>query len=349
MNMTKIALALTIVGTATFSSLPADASPILLVKSIRAIDVAKHTVTLPVHKGTAGGKTVWYILTDTSDAAQAAKQGLVFAPLLANTGVAMNVAAHGGVWNFPFAPNFSPDRTFTPGQAGFPPKAAAPGATAPAGYSPFVKVAGSPAIYNAPIVATGDGSFDVTTHRNTSDRVLALDPKAGTVTLLLADGFAEGKRVFYISTEASDPGAATLERATYAPGIGKANASARLKIVVIVNGEDQGLAFAALKGNLNANATAANSATLRTSGNVLGGLPSATATGGIYDPLWNVEIGAWTAAAVGAKKNVLFTSASAVAKAVEAKSLTGPGGVTFGPPGFAVNCPVLAIGDDVTK
>lgn len=347
MNFTKIVFALTMAVAATIVSRPAVAAPVLLAKSIRAIDIVKHTVTLPVHKGNANGRTVWYILTDASDATQAQKQGLVFAPLLAGTGVAMNVSARGGVWSFPFAPDFSPERTFTPGRTGFPPKAAAPGANAPAGYSPFVKVAGSPGIYNAPILATGDGPFDVATHRNTADRVLALDPKSGTVTLLLADGYAEGKHVFYISTEASDPGAATIERATYAPRIGKSSASARLKIIVIVNGQHQGLADAALAGNLNANATAANSPTLRTSGNVLGGLPAATATGGVYDPLWNVEIGAWTASAVGAKTNVRLTSADDVSKAVDRKALTAPDGGAFGPPGFAVNCAVLAIGDDV--
>ena len=115
--------------------------------------------------------------------------------------------------------------------------------------------------------------------------------------------------------------------------------------MVIVNGQTQGLAYAALHGKLNVGATTATSASLRTSLNILGGLPAATPDGGVYDPLWNVEIGAWTPAAVAAKKNVRLTSVEAVTAAVAAKLLTGPGGKPFGPVGFAVNCPVLAIGD----
>lgn len=322
---------------------PASSDPVLLITSVRAIDTVRHTVTFPLHKGTANGTTVWYILTDASDAAQAKARGLVFAPQLAGVGATMSATADGATWNFAATPDFAPDRRFVAGPGGFPPAAAAPGATAPAGYSPFVKLQGSPIVYNAPIVATGDGAFDLRTHRNTADRVLAIDPKAGTVTLLLADGFAEGKRVFYISTEASDPGAATIERATYAPRIGTSPSSARLRIFVVVNGQQQGLAFAALHGGLGETASTATSASLQTSRNVLDGLPAASAGGGIYDPLWDAYVGAWTKQAVVAKTNVQLTRTADVTHAVAAKLLTAPGGKAFGPAGFAVNCPVVAI------
>ena len=42
------------------------------------------------------------------------------------------------------------------------------------GYSPFIRIAGSPTVYSAPIVATGDGPFDVDHHTNTGDRVLGI-------------------------------------------------------------------------------------------------------------------------------------------------------------------------------
>jgi hypothetical protein len=35
--------------------------------------------------------------------------------------------------------------------------------------------------------------------------------------MLLAHGFESGQPIVYLSTEASDPGAATVERATYVP------------------------------------------------------------------------------------------------------------------------------------
>jgi len=321
----------------------ADAAPTLFLRSVRAIDTGKNIVVLPLHRGTANGKTVWYILTDVSDLDEAKARGLVFAPLLSGVETTQHVTSEGGTWHFAAAPDFSPDRVFESGPTGFPPAKAAPGAIAGAAYSPFVSVGSSAKVYNAPIVATGDGPFDVTKHSNTLDRVLAIDPAAGTVTLLLANGYADGKEVFYISTEASDPGAATIERATYVPAIGKAPASARLRIIVIVNGQEQGLAFAALHGNLSDDATAANSATLKTSRNVLGGLPATGPSGGIYDPLWNVSIGAWTSAAVAAGKNVTLRSAADVQKAVVAKELTGPGGKAFGPVGFDVDCPVIAV------
>lgn|GEM_PF-4133596 len=167
---------------------------------------------------------------------------------------------------------------------------------------------------------------DVSHVAQAKTRVLSFMP-------LPADGFAAGKHVFYISTEASDPGAATLERATYTPAIGASPTSARLRIVVIVNGQARELAYAALHGNLRVAATTATSASL----NILGGLPAVTPDGGIYDPLWNVEVDAWSAAAVAAKKNIQLTSVDAVTSAVDAKLLTGPGGKPFGPAGFAVN------------
>jgi len=325
------------------SAAPASQSPTLLIASVRAIDTSRHTVVLPVHKGISNGTTVWYILTDVSDASQAKARGLVRAPMLADVGVTMTVIESDGVWSFPAHPNFAPERIFTAGPTGFPPKAAQPGSTAPDEYSPFVHLANSSVVYNAPIVATGDGPFDVTTHRNTLDRVLSLDPKKGTVTLLLADGFADGKRVFYISTEASDAGAATIERATYAPGLAKTPSSARLRIDVVVNGQSQGLAFAALAGGLGQQATSVNSSSLQTSRNVLGGLPAAIDGGGVYDPLWDAYIGAWTDAAVAAKQSVQLHSAAEVQKAADAGLLTAPDGKPFGPAGIAVNCPVVAV------
>src|ERR1700759_976951 len=84
--------------------------------------------------------------------------------------------------SFAGEPDFSPTRIAVPGPDGFPLAKFQPGAVAGPGYTPFIKIAGSDTIYNAPIVATGDGPFDVTHHTNTGDRVLALHigtPPAG--------------------------------------------------------------------------------------------------------------------------------------------------------------------------
>jgi hypothetical protein len=339
------------IGREVPAATPLASQPTTLLTSIKSIDVHDHKAVFPVHRGFANGRTVWYILTDASDASAAKRQGLIFSPAIANVGTTQNVTLEDGAWHFSGAPDFSKARVFRPGPTGFPPSQAAPGAQAEGPYTPFVRLAGSPVVYNAPIVAVGDGPFDVVRHSNTAQRVLALDPSAKTVTLLLANGFADGKRVLYISTEASDPGAATIERATYVPGLAHSSAAARLPIYVIANGQTgsanahaQGLAFVALDGGLSEEATAANSAQLQSSRNILGSAPSVGASGnGIYTPLWDVYVGAWSAAATTAHRNTQLTSAAAVTAAVAAHDLTGPGGKAFGPVGFAVNCPVVAI------
>jgi hypothetical protein len=226
-----LALAVSLSAGATAKPNPAAADrpqPTTLITSIKSIDVQRHQVVFPIHRGVANGRTVWYVLTDVSDANVAKSQGLIFAPAIANVGTTQTVTVENGTWHFAGAPEFSTARVFKPGPTGFPPADAMPGAKADDGYSPFVRLSGSSTVYNAPIVAVGDGPFDVVRHANTAARVLALDPASGTVTLLLADGFAGGRRVFYISTEASDPGAARIERATYVPELAKSAASARL-------------------------------------------------------------------------------------------------------------------------
>lgn len=341
-------------GAATAWTAPATAqsAPRLttLLTSVRSIDTQRHQAVFPLHRGVAAGRAVWYVLTDVSDAAEAKARGLIFAPALGGVDVTQSVTVV-GIWHFAGAPDFSSNRVFRPGPTGFPPAAAAPGAKGDDAYSPFVRLSGSTTVYNAPIVAVGDGGFDVAAHTNTADRVLAIDPAASTVTLLLADGFADGKRVFYISTEASDPGAATIERATFVPSLAKSAASARLPIYVIANGQTghanpqaQGLGFVSLDGGLAEDATTANSPDLQSSRNVLAAAPNVTPSGnGSYTPLWDVYVGQWSALATSAHRDVQLTSASAVGDAVAARDLSGPEGKAFGPVGFVVNCPVVAI------
>ena len=53
-----------------------------------------------------------------------------------------------------------------PGPDGFPLAKFQPGAVAGPGYSPFIQIAGSDTVYNAPIIATGNGPYDVVTGVN---------------------------------------------------------------------------------------------------------------------------------------------------------------------------------------
>jgi hypothetical protein len=326
---------------------PASAAPLpranIVLPNTVAVDAQAGIATLPLHRGTAHGRTVWYIVTDSSDATDAKRRGAIFAPLLANVGdgcaaCLRSATESRGAIAFPGAPDFSDKRVFRPGTTGFPPAAAAPGAHGDTDYTPFLRI--GKAVVNAPIVATGDGPFDVRTHSNTQDRVIAIDSNAHTVTLALAKGFFDGKRVVYLSTEASDPGAATIERATFVPAL-KAKAGL-VPIDVVANGTHQGLGFVALRGNLDADATARNAASLGSSMNVLSTFPVG-ATSAAYSPLWNVEVIAWKSSATAVQRGTVLKSLADVAGVATATS--GPGGKPVGPVGFVVNCPVIAFVD----
>ena len=92
------------------------------------------------------------------------------------------------------------------------------------GYSPFIQIKGSTTVYNAPIVATGNGPFDVAHHTNTGDRVLRIHlappSPAGQfnqswVDILFVKGFDAGQPIIYISTDAGQPLTSVLERAPH--------------------------------------------------------------------------------------------------------------------------------------
>ena len=318
-------------GSASAGSVPKSD---FFVTSAVAVDTTAHTAVFPLHRGTVHGKTVWYVLTDASDAGVAKARGLVYAPDLAQLGSAaiVEAASKGGTVQFSGAPDFSPTRSYVASAGGFPPKSAQPGAVADARYSPFVRIAGTPGVLNAPIVATGNGPLDVTHHTNTHDRVIAIDTVKKTVTLVLARGFVAGKAVYYLSTEASDPGASAVERATYVPRLAKANAAGEIPIGVVVKGPltgsaPQGLAYLALRTPLGKDATAANAASIGSPFNVLSLVPDTKAryAPNGYSPLWSAQV-------VGAPQAKRLTSYAQVAGLAK-------------PAGFVVNCPAIAYGD----
>src|SRR6202022_4193650 len=55
----------------------------LVLESALQVDLTHETVRLPLHKGTANGHTVWFILTEASDQGLAKNSGLNYAPKLA--------------------------------------------------------------------------------------------------------------------------------------------------------------------------------------------------------------------------------------------------------------------------
>src|SRR5467141_4155797 len=367
----------------------------LVLESALQVDLSKETVRLPLYKGTANGHTVWFILTEASDAGLAHNSGLNYAPKLANIGISCAACVQTVTQDSPTAdankfgpaivhfqgePDFTPTRTLVPGPNGFPPASFSPGGVAGPGYSPFIRIEGSPVVYNAPIVATGDGPFDVTTHTNTGDRVLGIHiappPPPGQfldswVDLLLVKGFDAGQPILYLSTEAGDPLAAVLERSTYVPALANAAynggddflGSARERLFGFVNGQSgasnpqaQGFVNIVLNGHAAEDASASNTAlidALRKGGdllNVFGDFPTLKDPrhADAYSPLWDAQLGQWTQKAIdqGLDKrqiaeNVVFNLA-----ATRPDLITGPGGAPYGTVGIDINCAVIGFIDE---
>jgi hypothetical protein len=319
------------------------------------VDLSNETVRLPLYPGTAYAGTphaekVWYVLLDASDSGLAHDLGVNYAPKLANIAISDPAAVQTvtlgsptplqnpfgpAVVNFAGAPDFSPTRIATPGPDGFPLAKFQPGAVAGPGYSPFIKIAGSDVVYNAPIVATGDGPFDVTHHTNTGDRVLGVHiagPSApgqfaeSWVDMLFVKGFDAGQPIVYLSTDAGQPLTAVLERSTYVPALNNASfnggddflGSARERLFGFINGQTgagnpqaQGFVHLVKDGFASEDASAGNTAlinALRNGGdllNVFGDFPTLTDPrhADAYSPLWDAQLGLWTPKAVSAGLN----------------------------------------------
>lgn len=177
------------------------------------VDVAHEQVTLPLLKGSFQGSTVWYVVTDDSDEADARARGLNYVPKLANAlgtkAVQRATTLPDGTLAFSGGVDFSPVRSVVPGPPGneFAGGSYAPGAVGDATYSP--------------LVTTGDGVvLDATPVQNASgrhDSVVAIDTAARTVTLASFFGFWNGHRTVYLHQDASSPVVAAAEGSIYAP------------------------------------------------------------------------------------------------------------------------------------
>jgi hypothetical protein len=321
----------------------------LTLQSALEVNLSQEYVRLPIYPGIAYAGTphqekVWYILEDASTQGAAVDLGVNYAPKLANLGISCPACVqtvrlinpspdqnHFGPAPISFAgaPDFSPSRIAVPGPDGFPLAKFQPGAVAGPGYTPFIRIAGSDTVYNAPIVATGDGPFDVVNHTNTSDKVLGIhiasspaDSPSGSFSeswadMLITKGFDAGQPIVYLSTDAGQPLTAVLERATYVPALNDASCngcddflgSARERLFALVNGQAgvnnpnaQGFLHFAKDGPASENAVQANTAfinAMRYGGdvlNVFGDFPTLAhaRNADAYSPLWDAQLGMWT-------------------------------------------------------
>ena len=332
----------------------------LTLESAIQVNLDNDTVRLPIYPGDAPvpgnpsqRERVWYVLLDASDAGLAKDLGVNYAPKLANIGIGDPAAVQTvtqdnpspqdnpfgpAVVHFQGAPDFSPTRTAVPGPTGFPLKSFSPGAVAADGYSPFIRIAGSDVVYNAPIIATGNGpssSFDVVHHTNTADRVLGVHiagPSApgrfaeSYADLLFVKGFDAGQPIVYLSTDAGQPLTAVLERSTYVPALDKAAfnggddflGSARERLFGFINGQtgannpqSQGFQHLVLDGHASEDASLGNTRlinALRNGGdllNVFGDFPTLADPrhADAYSPLWDAQLGLWTQKAINEHLN----------------------------------------------
>jgi hypothetical protein len=364
------------------------------------VNLSKESVRLPLYKGiaykgTPKQETVWYVLLDASDAGLAHDLGVNYAPKLANIaindpGAVQTVTLESptpdqnkfgqAVVDFQGAPNFSPTRIATPGPTGFPLANFQPGAVAGTGYSPFIRIAGSPTVYSAPIIATGNGPFDVVHHTNTGDRVLGIHLAGAQqpgqyednwVDLLFVKGFDAGQPIIYISTDAGQPLTSVLERSTYVPALDKAAynggddflGSARERLFGFVNGQTgpnnpnaQGFVNLIKDGHAAEDASAGNTAlidALRNGGdllNVFGDFPTLSDPrhADAYSPLWDAQLGLWTDKAVKDGLNTRQTDEVQVFNLAASRPdlLTGINPATgqpapYGATGVDINCAVI--------
>jgi hypothetical protein len=316
------------------------------------IDLNAGTITMPLYQGQMkNGKKVWYILTDTDDKGNADALGLNYASKLtyANVGKGARKATletNGSLTFESGTVDFKPERKLVPGDAPnpFPPKNATPGSMGDADYSPLVVITNAGGhIYNAPMIAfnvdekqlsflNGKPDYSIV-----EDKVAGIDTKNMTVTLKLTQGFSFAKPVLYLSTDASDPLAATLEGATYAPAlkdipVGRDDStfSAIERIFVFINGptgkdnpQRQGLDSAIMDGESPLN--------------VLGGIPSVATD---YSPLWDMNLGMWTKDAIDKGYRSRMIEEFQILGMAQKGWITGPAGGPFGSVGIVVNCPI---------
>jgi hypothetical protein len=373
----------------------------LTTESAIQVDLNKETVRLPLYKGiaykgTPQEETVWYVLLDASDQGLARDLGVNYAPKLANIAIGDPAAVQKvtlesptpdqnkfgqAVVDFQGAPDFSPTRIATPGPNGFPLAKFQPGAVAGPGYSPFIRIKGSNVVYNAPIVATGDGpSFDVTHHTDTGDRVLGIhlagpQPQGqyqdNWADLLFVKGFDAGQPILYLSTDAGQPLTSVLERSTYVPALDQAAynggddflGSARERLFGFINGQTghdnpnaQGFENLVKDGHASEDASAGNTALindLRNGGdllNVFGDFPTLSDPrhADAYSPLWDAQLGLWTDKAVKEGLNTRQIDENQVFNLAASRPdlLTGVNPATgqpapYGATGVDINCAVI--------
>ena len=306
----------------------------LLLKS--AIENADYTeVTLPIFEGQRSGETVWFVVTESSDKADAATRGVHYSPKMTNgkgTLAVQTVGMVNGKVQFLGSVDFAPERVVMPSETGFPPKEAKPGAIGEALYTPLIQLPNG-IILNAP---------QIKNHSGNHDRLIRIDLDKRVATFRMTDGFFEGRRVHYTSFNASDPVIAALEAANYTPNLkalpnkgSNGPSSALTGLAPVVNGPT---------GKMNPHRQGLSSALMGEGDplNIVQEIPYGTRALA-YSPMWDVHATVWAQVPMPASNSVLLTDFNEVEKKAFAGQISGPDGKPWGSIGVVVNCPIISI------
>lgn len=303
------------------------------------------------------GESVWYILTDTDHKELADHQGLGYAAKLGFAGrkfknpkIAIRDVQIGNDGAFVFKSgkvDFKPVRQVVPGSGAsvFPPKVATPGSVGDADYTPLVRVNG--VVYNAPVLAYDVSREELARmtagkvdYSKVHDKIVRFDMTHNFVTVKMTPGYSFSKAVFYLSTDANDPLAATLEESTLTPALEGANqdlpdhfiGQGNERLAILINGPTgkdhpfrQGIESAMMDG--------------RAPLNIFGGVPTINLD---YSPLWDAELIQWSKDAVAKGYKTRIIDLLQLYGLEKRGVLEGFGGGPIKRSGIIINCPVIS-------
>ena len=327
--------------------------PVQFIRSAR-VHEDEGTVTFRLYQGhLRTGESQWYIITDTNNRELADHQGLGFSAKLgfADHGKAVREARIANDGTFIFekgSVDFSPTRRIVAGNAPnfFPPSTAQPGSVGDADYTPIVKVGG--VYYNAPVIAGNISAAELASigraesidHTRVHDKIVRIDVARNLVTVKMTAGYSFSKPVFYVSTDANDPVAATLEESTLTPALNDANqdipdhftGQGNERLAIFINGPmgrdnpfRQGIQSAMVDGTFPLN--------------IFGGIPTINLD---YSPLWDAQLVQWTQDAINKGYRTRIIDLLHLYGLEKKGVLEGFGGGPIKRSGIIINCPVIS-------
>jgi hypothetical protein len=208
--------------------------------AVTGIAYSAPNITMPLVTGYFNDMNIYYVNTEASDIDVATADGTTYVPQLssaivvgatADIYVVTNFAQHNIVDSIPNPlgpdnadPDYSPlwRVTLVTWQPGVTPtKLTSEAAVLAARDADKVTLTTTNIVVNCAVVVTPRGQIPNAVAVNIEEG----ETNTSTITLPLTKGFVNGKTVFYINTEASDPGVAAADGTNYVPKLAATHAS----------------------------------------------------------------------------------------------------------------------------